>query len=649
MAEVRSKLSKEEAVQKIPITEEKRQPIREVIAEDAAEKARAAWKAKWRSVGYEKAYPHTNWLGSKTINVFRMPGVDEETARFVVDVIEKFKQELGLDFKVVMGNVEAISPLVEASMEKGRFGCRNFWNRWYDLCDEGDGKRTAALFLLNSEVVEKETDRAIYGWSDFSASICALTRVITKSKDKNFIEKAVRHEMGHLLGYFIHHDTGWEGIDLAHAYPHVDDCLMLWVCTTPKICPKCSDAIKAFWSGIEAAYTEKDCLRELQEHKAAVNSVSSVWSDFDFLVHVAKLDDKLEGYELLRRFKDNIVNLPEEMRSLAFEFARDCNLGKEVIDDLSRFKNTTEEVKRAVPALCQTKANVSDMQRIYLAMQGKFSEERLDRIVKKISALPEGLRQTAYSYFVAEGYDSLMAITSQEFAGLNDGQVRMKAEQRANGRIAGLSREWFHEKKIFIYYTQDADMHKVDEAVKGIRRLFDYLGIDFTVIEGGSDPIVSRVVETSVGKDGSVDKTAISDFTRALPPLAAKLMVIGKPLPGVLEGVIVRGDFNFAAPVSWLSPRFSPPGRITQQEVMHCFEVPEHTGLGTGSTAVGTSGWKDYLDSDYANEKMGYKEDTNCLMVSYLPKSDKLCDKCHDMFVYFWKGVEETSGVKIFK
>jgi hypothetical protein len=51
MVELRSKISKEETAQKIPVTEEKRQPIREVIAEDAAEKARAAWKASWRGDG----------------------------------------------------------------------------------------------------------------------------------------------------------------------------------------------------------------------------------------------------------------------------------------------------------------------------------------------------------------------------------------------------------------------------------------------------------------------------------------------------------------------------------------------------------------------------------------------------------------------
>lgn len=232
---------------------EKRQPIRELIAGSEAEKAREAWRAKWREEGRYNTVPWC-WLSSKTIEVFVMPGVDGETARIVVDALEKFKKELGLDFKLVMGKVEEVSPFVEASMEKGRFGCEEFINKWYGFCQKKRGRHTAALLLLECSLVEADRG-AIYGWSRGFWPVCALSGAITKSKDENLIERAVRHEVSHLIGYYVHHDN-YAQTDFGKAYPQVDDCLMLWQCSTPRICERCSDAIKAIWGGAEDAIKE---------------------------------------------------------------------------------------------------------------------------------------------------------------------------------------------------------------------------------------------------------------------------------------------------------------------------------------------------------------------------------------------------------
>jgi hypothetical protein len=275
-------------------------------------------------------------------------------------------------------------------------------------------------------------------------------------------------------------------------------------------------------------------------------------------------------------------------------------------------------------------------------MQGRFSEARIQALIDRILSFPEPLRNKAYNYFTAEGLDSLAAISQRELEGLNVAQLQMKAERRRRGRVAGINKEWFRSKEIWVFSTPDADRAKLAASIEGMRRLFIYLNADFKVIDKGMDASITDSVNRSM-RDGSLETAdVVQHVCDKFGPKAAYFVIVGRPLPGVVDGFAYEHMHTVV-----LNPRYNPPGRISQHELMHLLNVTEHTGV--GMVSVGSSAWKDYLESGYANEKLGYREDEKCLMVSYLPKSDYLCGKCRDLFIYYWKGVEETSGIKIFK
>ncbi|MBI2971300.1 MAG: hypothetical protein HYY37_02675 [Candidatus Aenigmarchaeota archaeon] len=57
-----------------------------------------------------------------------------------------------------------------------------------------------------------------------------------------------KHETGHLLGYTTHHDGPVTDV---RGYPAEQRCNMLFTVPAAYTCRKCSDALVAFWQGME--------------------------------------------------------------------------------------------------------------------------------------------------------------------------------------------------------------------------------------------------------------------------------------------------------------------------------------------------------------------------------------------------------------
>ena len=103
----------------------------------------------------------------------------------------------------------------------------------------------AFIYITNRPLLFHKSTEDIRGFSNFNLGIC----IISHQEDEAELTAYYRaqHEFAHLLGYMTHHET-WQ----VSGYEPTNECVMMGSENrNDPICPRCSNALMAFWRGLE--------------------------------------------------------------------------------------------------------------------------------------------------------------------------------------------------------------------------------------------------------------------------------------------------------------------------------------------------------------------------------------------------------------
>jgi hypothetical protein len=229
--------------------------------------SKADWQNSWMGVEVKIA-PHAinfakskgssrelhdgwQWYQGRQIRVFREPTVAPESVPPVIAGLRSLIERIGLDLRVLdLGAHQSIQPAIDHAAENKVIDGEKFGSYLVEdlLRDETMGGIPHADVLVTDRHLA--LGREYWGQSSFSQGYMIISLPGTRQKNQGFITNVAMHEAGHLLGLPMHHDTYLEDFAV-EGYSEVDDCLMLWAASTREICPRCEDAIKYLWRGLQ--------------------------------------------------------------------------------------------------------------------------------------------------------------------------------------------------------------------------------------------------------------------------------------------------------------------------------------------------------------------------------------------------------------
>lgn len=229
----------------------------------------ADWQNSWMGVNF-KITPHFSnfvsslgpsgkmqdgwqWYKGKKVLVFREATVLRESVLPVIRGIKSLVERIGLDIRVIDLDADSsIRPAINyATRPEGVIDGHALGSY---LIEESSRSETLGGFPHADVLI---TDRYLalgrenWGQSEFSKGYMVISLPGGRQRCQKFITNIAMHETGHLLGYQMHHDTFLEEDLEIEGYPEVNDCLMFWRASTREICPRCKDAIKYLWQGLQ--------------------------------------------------------------------------------------------------------------------------------------------------------------------------------------------------------------------------------------------------------------------------------------------------------------------------------------------------------------------------------------------------------------
>lgn len=203
-----------------------------------------------------KYFESWRWIEGRSIFVFREASVDQKTVPKVIEGITSLIERIGLNIEVVNFDAhESINPAMdyattpEGEIDGELLGARLIEEPCRDLLQGG---RPHADVLITDKPFTPGNEEN-WGYSEFSSGCMIISLHGGRQSGLEYIVNIAMHETGHLLGLPLHHDTLADKYHIRiEGYPEAKDCLMFWRASTRNICPRCADAIKYFWRGLQS-------------------------------------------------------------------------------------------------------------------------------------------------------------------------------------------------------------------------------------------------------------------------------------------------------------------------------------------------------------------------------------------------------------
>ena len=230
--------------------------------------SKADWQNSWMGV-HIKIAPHVinfassygpsgeyhdgwQWHKGRQVRVFRESTVAPESVTPVIAGLRSLIERIGLKIRVIdLGAHKSIQPAIDYAVRPEQVIDGEEFGSYLvadPLRDETMGGVPHASVLVTDRYLA--LGRENWGQSNFYQGCMIISLPGSRQKNQDFITSVAMHETGHLLGLPLHHDTCSEDFEV-EGYPEVEDCLMLWRASTNEICPRCEDAIKYFWQGLQ--------------------------------------------------------------------------------------------------------------------------------------------------------------------------------------------------------------------------------------------------------------------------------------------------------------------------------------------------------------------------------------------------------------
>ncbi len=238
------------------------------------------WRKAWRGTNPKMA-PHIinfcssrgpsgtyhegwRWCEGKKMYVFREASVPQRSVQSIIKGINSLIQRIGLNIQIKNFDThESIQAAIDyATKSKEEIDGDLFGSYLLEESyrDSSRGGIPHADVLVTDKYLT--LGRENWGQSAFYQGYMIISLPGARQKSLDFITNIATHEAGHLLGFQRHHDDPDIEVE---GYPEVNDCVMYWRASTREICPRCEDAIRYFWMGLQDKTSLKFFKRYNQE------------------------------------------------------------------------------------------------------------------------------------------------------------------------------------------------------------------------------------------------------------------------------------------------------------------------------------------------------------------------------------------------
>lgn len=199
---------------------------------------------------------------------------------------------------------------------------------------------------------------------------------------------------------------------------------------------------------------------------------------------------------------------------------------------------------------------------------------------------------------------------------------------------------WFVGKEIRIFRMPKVDEKVVPYVRAGIEDLIHQIGLDFNVTYYGPHPSAVEQVRESIKPDGRIDGDKLSQIL--VSENWRRPEYGGRPHTDIYitDRFLALGDRNWGQSQFVYGYMILALPRERQESLEFIRNISKHE-------AGHLLGFPEHHDGDFSDVK-GYSPVQDCNML-WQASTRYTCDKCADALVYFWKGIEATTGQRFFR
>ena len=188
-----------------------------------------------------------NWWINREIRVFWQEGIPRQTAEVITDACRERIADCHLplfDFKLFGPHWSVDEQIVQSlrgnQIDDEKFNDLCLRERWRD--EELGGRQHGDIVITRHPL---EAGSVHWGSTGIKNGVILFALHGNRPRNHSFLWNVAKHEMGHLLGAAWHCDER-----TVEGYQYEPHCNMHYSCAGEKLCLKCKDFIRQWWSAL---------------------------------------------------------------------------------------------------------------------------------------------------------------------------------------------------------------------------------------------------------------------------------------------------------------------------------------------------------------------------------------------------------------
>ena len=189
------------------------------------------------------------WTGEQPlIRIFRESNISQETISFVGNIILEIMGNI--DNNIIPSPKIELRGLDQSAIEQINDACilgKIDDNKLADIALAENCRKSQQhgdIYVTTKQFVD---DSVSWGAASFEHGMMVLALYGDRQRNINFLKKVVHHELGHMLGSRLHCNK-YTDID---SYIYDTSCVMHYSCASNRMCDKCKDWIRQWWTQIK--------------------------------------------------------------------------------------------------------------------------------------------------------------------------------------------------------------------------------------------------------------------------------------------------------------------------------------------------------------------------------------------------------------
>ena len=226
-----------EIVRREPTTFKKGNIVRREVSESNSVEN---WRREWSSL----QGTNYGWINQRRIVIFSESTIEQAVINQIKQGVQDLINQLRLNFSITQGIIDITNLIRVHTLPNEKLNLQSLAQSLTTTEQKsllGYGGIHACVIVLD-RVFEGVN---VWGMTEFHNGLMQLALPNIRRRDHNFVRNVAKHEAGHLLGYYLHHDDR-----KVRGYRETN-CNMMVSCASYGTCDKCLDAIRYFWLGLQ--------------------------------------------------------------------------------------------------------------------------------------------------------------------------------------------------------------------------------------------------------------------------------------------------------------------------------------------------------------------------------------------------------------